>query len=116
MGKTKNPNFRLGQHFNEKACAWTTKYPPIEIVEIIEGDPFDEDKYTKIYMAKYGTLNVRGGSYCQLELTNEIIHAIHREIDGATDKCFNCGGSGHFVTNCPLNNKLDINDDFITII
>ena len=75
VGKTKYPNFRLEQHFNSTASTWTTKYKPIEVVDIIKGDAFDEDKYTKIYMAKYGILNVRGGSYCTVELTRDIIEA-----------------------------------------
>ena len=82
VGKTNYPNLRLEQHSASHACAWTTKHKPIEVVEIIKGDTFDEDKYTKMYMAKYGVLNVRGGSYCTLKLNSDTVHAIHKEILG----------------------------------
>ena len=48
---------------------WTTKYKPIKVVELIEGDNYDEDKYTLKYMEQYGIDNVRGGSFCQIIIT-----------------------------------------------
>ena len=32
---------------------------------------YDEDKYTLKYMNKYGINNVRGGSFCELYLSEE---------------------------------------------
>ena len=73
VGKTKNNiNKRLTQHFNGTGSLWTKKYKPIELIEEINNcDEFDEDKYVKKYMSIYGIDNVRGGSYSQLEITEE---------------------------------------------
>ena len=69
VGKTVDLYQRFHNHFTGNGCVWTKKYKPIDIEEIIKNcDDFDEDKYTKQYMFKYGFNNVRGGSYCQIDL------------------------------------------------
>ena len=58
IGKTDNPQFRLESHFNSNGAAWTKKYKPINIIELIPNcDDYDEDKYTLKYMEKYGIDN-----------------------------------------------------------
>jgi len=55
IGKTTNPDFRISQHFELCGSSWTKKYKPLEIVEVIYNcDNFDEDKYTIMYMEKFG--------------------------------------------------------------
>ena len=101
VGKTEKKIMqRYKEHLTGKGSAWTRKYKPIELVECIRGDKFDEDKKTKEYMEKYGINNVRGGSYCQITLDKVSIASIKREIRGANDKCNKCGKSGHFMQNC----------------
>ena len=39
------------------------KYKPIKVIELIEGDELDEEKYTLKYMEKYGINNVLGRSF-----------------------------------------------------
>ena len=62
---------RIKQHFNQRstAAAWCKKYQPIKIVEILKDQMiYDENKWTKIYMEKYGIENVRGGDYVRINL------------------------------------------------
>ena len=49
---------------------WTELHNPIQIVEYKEGTKEDETRVTLEYMTKYGWWNVRGGPYCQVEMTN----------------------------------------------
>ena len=93
---------RFKEHKAGKGSAWTRKYKPICIDKIEMGkDKFDEDKITKQYMEKYGIENVRGGTYCKILLSDETKDLISKELNGGTDKCYNCGKMGHYIKNCP---------------
>jgi len=106
IGKTDNLERRKQQHINGTASAWTKKYKPVAVEKIIPNvSSFDEDKYTKEYMSKYGIDKVRGGSYSQMSLDDSQKEAIERECRGASDACQGCGKSGHFIRFCPNKNK-----------
>ena len=70
IGKTDRPlEDRITEHFYGYGSVWTQRYRPLTLIQIISNaDSFDEDKYTKMTMKKYGIDNVRGGSYCQMIL------------------------------------------------
>jgi hypothetical protein len=72
---------------------WVKQYPPISDRKILleNADSFDEDKYVKQYMTRYGIENVRGGSYVQLTLPQWQLLSLRKEIWGATGRCFKCG-------------------------
>lgn len=92
---------RLVNHFTGNGSVWTTKYKPKNVVEIIKDcEDFDEDKYTLKYMNKYGIENVRGGTFCQEKLDKTTISFINKMLIGNTNRCYNCGDSGHFASNC----------------
>lgn len=100
IGKTSNPDFRIESHFNSKGSEWTKIHNPVKLLELIDGDDYDEDKYTKIYMDKYGIDNVRGGSYTSIILDNETKNQLVKNSNSTNDRCFKCGKYGHFANNC----------------
>ena len=102
VGRSTTPQNRILQHFTGNGNAWTKKYRPVEVVDIRPGsDPLDEDKYTKLYMSRYGVENVRGGAYVRMKLEDVSQRHIEQEIRGASDVCFRCGSKDHFITRCP---------------
>jgi len=68
IGKTKNPKFRLEDHFNCIGSEWTKCYKPIKILELKSNcDDYDEDKITRQYMDKYG-INIMHLKYLKILL------------------------------------------------
>ena len=116
VGKADNVMKRYQQHTGGSGSAWTKKYKPVGVEKIIpNASSFDEDKYTKEYMSKYGIDKVRGGSYSQMTLDDSQKEAIERECRGASDACQGCGKSGHFIRFCPNKTKVvytPIDDEF----
>ena len=108
IGKADDPTKRYQQHLKGYGSVWTKKYTPISLEKTItKASHFDEDKVTKEYMAKYGIQNVRGGSYCNIDLDDYQMETLNREIWGAQNKCARCGRSGHFQNDCYA--KTDVN-------
>jgi predicted GIY-YIG superfamily endonuclease len=60
---------RFIEHFTGIGAKWTQLYKPIQVMEWREGTIEDENIVTLEYMQKYGWWNVRGGSYCQVDMT-----------------------------------------------
>lgn len=109
VGKTTNPYFRLESHFNSDGSEWTKLYKPIKVLELISNcDDYDEDKYTRIYMDKYGIDNVRGGSYTSVNLDKYTKNHLIKISNSTNNRCFKCGKDGHFAKDC--NNKNNINN------
>jgi predicted GIY-YIG superfamily endonuclease len=101
IGKSDNVMSRYQQHLTGNGSAWTRAHKPISVERVIENaSPFDEDRYTKEYMAKYGIDKVRGGSYVEVNLSDFHKEALKMEIWGAKDLCTQCGRAGHFVKDC----------------
>jgi hypothetical protein len=111
VGKTNNIERRYQEHLDGSGSTWTKKYKPIQIYKIHEASsPFDEDKYTKMYMNEFGIDNVRGGLYVQENLDEIQKYTLQKEIWGANNCCTRCGRNNHFVSNCFASIDVDNNE------
>lgn len=103
VGKTNDPEFRIETHFGSIGSAWTQKYPPIKVVELVgDCDDYDEDKYVRIYMDKYGIDNVRGGSFSRVKINKGTTKVLDKMRVATQDCCFKCKKPGHFMADCPM--------------
>jgi len=120
VGKTGNPQFRLEQHFNSTGSVWTTKYKPVSVLELIKDcDEYDEDKYTRKYMDKFGVDNVRGGSFCEEVFHDTTLTMLNKMKNTAENRCFTCGQTGHYAENCTTkinNNDTQYSDDISELL
>ena len=104
VGKTTDTIGRIIAHINGIGTPWTTKYKPQQIYEIKpDCDDYDEDKITLKYMKEYGIHNVRGGTFCKIDLDEEQIRIINQMINGSENRCYICGELNHLSMKCPAN-------------
>ena len=84
---------------------WTKLYKPIKILETYDScSNYDEDKILFETMERFGIDNVRGGSFVQINLSKTEKEFLEKRIISATNKCFKCKSSDHFVKDCPVSN------------
>jgi predicted GIY-YIG superfamily endonuclease len=101
IGKTKNVDKRWAEHTAGCGSGWTKKYPPLSLVKsVVSTSHFDEDRYVKEYMDKYGIENVRGGTYSNMVLDANCIAVLEKEIRHSKNLCVRCGRGTHFVKDC----------------
>jgi predicted GIY-YIG superfamily endonuclease len=107
VGKSSDPIKRFQEHIKGKGSSWTREHKPLEIIKTIKNaSVFDEDKYVKEYMSKYGINNVRGGSYVSTTLDENQKELLRSELRMAEDKCTRCGRDGHFASSCYAKTQL----------
>lgn len=117
IGKTKNVERRFYQHLSGEGSKWTQLYKPIKLITTYPiKTQKDEDDATLFYMRKYGVDNVRGGSYCQTDISNapyflqnnlinlglvESETETELETESETESgCYRCGRDGHCKEDC----------------
>lgn len=115
---------RFTEHFTGQGSKWTQLYKPVEVMEWRDGTLEDENKVTLEYMQKYGWWNVRGGSYCNIEMSKpptaitpelpkqikqtKIPKKSNKKINNTINNvCYRCGREGHYADTCYA--KTDIN-------
>ncbi|MBA3750830.1 MAG: hypothetical protein H0X03_08095, partial [Nitrosopumilus sp.] len=64
----KDIHLRYAEHKAGVGAGWTKKYPPTSILKAQVGTKRTENELTLKYMKKYGWKNVRGGSWCNVDL------------------------------------------------
>ena len=103
VGTTNNLQRRFQEHMDGVGSVWTRKYTPLTIERsVLVDSPLHEDRVTKELMLKHGIDNVRGGSYCKINLDDGQYQALTTELCSATGECFKCGRTGHFAAQCHL--------------
>jgi len=103
VGTTHNLQRRFQEHVDGAGSVWTRKYAPLAIERsVIVDGPLHEDRVTKELMLKHGIDNVRGGSYCKIDLDDGQYQSLTTELRSATGVCFKCGRSGHFAAQCSI--------------
>ncbi|CAG8470820.1 12778_t:CDS:1 [Funneliformis mosseae] len=95
VGSTADLNVRHRQHLNGSGSAWTREYPPI-CIKWSNNENLETIK-TLEYMSQYDIDNVRGGDYCQLDLSDDDIDDINYKLE---HRCYQCDRPGHFADNC----------------
>ena len=104
VGRTNDISRRILEHKNNtlKAAEFTKKYKVISLIEISPcRSDFDEDNKTKQYMMTYGIENVRGGTYCQIELTYNTRKVLENEFKHLKNECYRCCSTNHYTNQCP---------------
>ena len=102
MGKSNSPVTRIQQHHSSGyASAWTNRYQPVSLIELIgDCEDEDEDKYTIKYMKAHGIDNVRGGSFCQIQLDDSSRQVLETMMKTSENACYKCGNTGHYARYC----------------
>lgn len=101
IGKTKNVDKRWEEHIKGNGSGWTKKYKPLSLIKsVVSTSHFDEDRYVKEYMEKYGIENVRGGTYSNMVLDANCIAVLEKEIRHSNNLCVRCGRETHFIKDC----------------
>jgi predicted GIY-YIG superfamily endonuclease len=68
VGLTEDLPTRIADHWLGQGAQWTRRYRPLEVLKTQPGDRALEDALTIAMMVEHGMENVRGGSWCSLEL------------------------------------------------
>ena len=109
---------RFIEHFNYQGSKWTTLHRPVQVLQVKPGGIEEENEMTLRMMDKYGWWNVRGGSWCQVDIQCcppallewqrlKLPTPLRRNqpLPGNSNRnirkaCSRCGRDSHSVSNC----------------
>jgi len=112
---------RFTEHFTGQGSKWTQLYKPVQVMEWREGTLADENKVTLEYMQKYGWWNVRGGSYCHVDMSEppkQLIPALPPQLNTSDKQTKKIYKNSKWITIKPVNNTQEkkINNQKLTQI
>ena len=70
VGWSAQVDVRIAQHFLGTGSKWTQMHKPVQVILCTPGDKLMENLTTIALMCRHGFRNVRGGSWCQLDMQN----------------------------------------------
>ena len=88
VGNTDNIYCRLTDHMlmSQSSALWVRHHGPVQaVLEVSRNSAADDEHYKTLqYMSMYGWQNVRGSSYCKLQMCNppEALRGFARTRDG----------------------------------
>jgi len=103
VGRCESHRFetRMKEHEMGRGSSFTQLFSPVCVTESYQTqDVFEEDRKVIALMQKYGTENVRGGTYSSIQLPQHLIQSVQQQLNHASHKCLACGGVGHFAHAC----------------
>jgi GAG-polyprotein viral zinc-finger len=116
---------RFIEHFNYKGSKWTTLYRPLQVLYVQNGGIEVENETTLSMMDQYGWWNVRGGSWCKVEMNSCPPALLERQriqlptplkrkqaVQGKPKAkvhsgCTRCGRNSHTVQDCYAKTDVD---------
>ena len=105
VGSTGNLAKRVGQHKKGTGSAWTRRFPVQSVVSATlvakAAVHAMETATTKQMMGQHGVHMVRGGAFSEMVLSDATVEVLSRELRHDGNRCFSCGGTGHYVQRCP---------------
>jgi len=109
IGKIRDMQRCTLEHFvaANQGAEWTRDHKPKSVL-IVHSVPgaclharFYENLVVKEYMVLFSIQSTRGGRWPGKIISRRKLSHLEEEFRDATDRCFNCGGAGHFTNACP---------------
>ena len=79
----------MSYHFSRRGSSWSKLYPPLRLLEAIEGNKATEQQRTIALMKEKGWENVRGGTYTQVSMRQPKWWREEEHVDVSTTKSIN---------------------------
>lgn len=103
IGSTWNVDKRFAEHVQGTGSEWTRKFVPLRILTVYEdvGRHFETGLVLE-WMQTKGVERVRGGPFCAVDLSPQLLETIRYLLRAGSNSCLECGASDHFAAQCPL--------------